>query len=128
MGRLLGFVGLLLALGAGFYIYTQQAQSSSQALGANNPKAAVNITAVRTDLMTIAQAERGYFALEGKYGSLDDLISSKSLTISRERPPYTYDVETGSGGFRVIATRHGDDASGAPAQISVNENMEFQTE
>jgi len=128
MGRIFGFLGLLIALGAGFYIYTRQAQTSSQALGANNPKAAVNITGVRADLMTIAQAERGYFALEGKYASLDELISSRSLTIQRERTPYTYDVETGSSSFRVIATRHGEDASGAPAQMSVNENMEFQTE
>ena len=80
------------------------------------------------DLMSIAQAEKGYFASEGKYASLDELISAKSLTIQRERSPYTYDIETGSTGFRVIATRHGEDASGAPAQISVNENMEFQTE
>ena len=42
--------------------------------GTNNPKAAINITGVRSDLMTIAQAERGHFALEGKYASLDELI------------------------------------------------------
>jgi hypothetical protein len=128
MSRIFGFLGLVIVLGVGLYLYSKQAQSSSQAAGVNDPKAAVNVTGVRSDLMTIAQAERGYFALEGKYASLDELISSKSLTIQRERPPYTYEVETGSTGFRVIATRHGDEASGAPAQISVNENMEFRTE
>jgi hypothetical protein len=30
-------------------------------------------------------------------------------------------------GFHVIATRSGDDGSGAPAQLSVDENMQFQT-
>jgi hypothetical protein len=128
MSRIFGFLGLVIVLGVGLYLYSKQAQSSSQAAGVNDPKAAVNVTGVRSDLMTIAQAERGYFALEGKYASLDELISSKSLTIQRERPPYTYEVETGSTGFRVIATRHGYEASGAPAQISVNENMEFRTE
>lgn len=87
----------------------------------------MNITGVRTDLMTIAQAERGYFALEGKYASLDELISSKSLTMAHERPPYSYEVETSSSGFRVVATRSGDDGSGTPAQLSMDENMQFQT-
>jgi hypothetical protein len=126
MGRIFGFLTLLVALGVGAYFYAHQAQSSSAALGANNPQAAVNITGVRSDLMTIAQAERGYFALEGKYASLDELISSRSLTVSRERPPYTYEVETTSNSFRVVATRHGDDASGTPAQLFIDDTMQFQ--
>ena len=126
MSRLFGFLAVLIGIGVGAYLYAHSAQNSSVAAGANNPKAAVNITAVRTDLMTIAQAERGNFALEGKYASLDDLISSKSLSVPRERPPYTYEVQTSSAGFRVIAARSGDDASGTPAQISVDETMQFQ--
>ncbi len=125
MGRLFGFVGLVAALAVGMYIYSKQIQSTSATAGANNPKAAVNITGVRTDLMAIAQAERRHFATEGKYASLDELVSSHSITISRQRPPYTYEVETSSGGFRVVATRSTDDGSGMPAQLSVDENMEF---
>jgi hypothetical protein len=125
MGRLFGFIGVLAALAAGMYIYARQAQTSSAAVGANNPKAAVNIIGVRNDLMSIAQAERSYFATEGKYGSLDDLISSHALTVLHQRPPYTYEVETSSSGFRVVATRAGDDNSGAPAEMSVDENMQF---
>ena len=126
MGRMFGFLTLLVGIGVGAYLYAHQAQSSSAAAGANNPKAAINITGVRTDLMTIAQAERGYFALEGKYASLDELISSRSVSVPRERAPYTYEVQTGGSGFRVIANRSGDDASGTPAQLSVDENMQFQ--
>jgi hypothetical protein len=126
MGRTLGFLALLVGMGVGIYLYAKQGQTSSAALGANNPKAAVNITGVRTDLMNIAQAERGYFASEGKYASLDELILSRSLTVARQRPPYSYDVETSATGFRVIATRSGDDASGTPAQLSVDQDMQFQ--
>lgn len=125
MGRILGLLGLVIALAIGMYIYSRQAQSTSAAAGANNPKAAVNITGVRMDLMNIAQAERGYFASEGKYASLDELISSRSISVSRQRPPYTYEVETSGGGFRVIATRSGDDVSGTPARLSVDESMEL---
>jgi hypothetical protein len=125
MSRLFGFIGVLAALAAGMYIYAKQAQSTSAAAGANNPKAAVNIVGVRTDLLSIAQAERSYFATEAKYGSLDDLISSHNLTVIHDRPPYTYEVETSGSGFRVVATRSGDDNSGTPAELSVDENMTF---
>jgi hypothetical protein len=126
MSRIFGFLSIVIVLAIGFYIYTRQAQNSSGAVGANSPKAAINITGVRSDLMSIATAERGYFASEGKYASLDELISSRSITISHERPPYSYSVETSGSGFRVIATRTTDDGSGTPAQLSVDENMEFQ--
>jgi hypothetical protein len=111
----------------GMYIYSKQAQSSSALAGANNPKAAINITGVKSDLVSIASAERRYFATEGKYASLDELISSNTITVARQRPPYTYDVQTSGGGFKVVATRSGDDTSGTPAQLSVDENMEFQS-
>lgn len=126
MGRLFGFISLMLVMAAGMYIYSRQAQTSSAAAGANNPKAAVNITGVKSDLITIAQAERGYFALEGKYASLDDLISSHSISVARQRLPYSYDVETSGSGFRVIATKHGEDDSGTPSQLSVDQDMQFQ--
>lgn len=125
MGRAFSFIATLIVLAAGMYIYMRQAQSTSAAAGVSNPKAAVNITGVRSDLMSIAQAERGYFALEGKYASLDELVSSHSLSVLHKRPPYSYEVEVAASGFHVIATRSGGDDSGAPTQISVDENMQF---
>jgi hypothetical protein len=122
-----GFISVVIVLGVGMYIYFRQAQSSSAEAGANNPRAAINITAVRGDLISIATTERRYYATEGKYASLDELISSNYLTIARQRPPYTYEIQTSSSGFRAVATRSGDDASGTPAQLSVDENMDFQT-
>ena len=127
MGRLFSLIGIVTVMAVGMYIYARQSQSSSAAAGVHNPKAAINITAVRSDLMTIAQAERGYFALEGKYASLDELISSHSLSVARQRPPYSYEIEIGGSGFRVLATRSGDDASGAPSQFWVDENMQFSS-
>jgi hypothetical protein len=127
MGRVFGFLSVVVVLGVGMYIYSRQTQSSSAAAGANSPKAAVNITGVKSDLISIATAERRYYASEGKYASFDELISSNYITVARQRPPYTYEVETSSSGFRVVATRSGDNSSGTPARLSVDENMEFQT-
>ena len=126
MGRIFGFISVIITLGVGMYIYSRQAQSTSAAAGANSPKAAINITGVRSDLISIASAERRYFASEGKYASLEELISSNYITVSRQRPPYTYEIETSANGFRAVATRSSDDGSGAPAQLSVDENMDFQ--
>jgi hypothetical protein len=127
MGRVFGFLSVVCVLAVGMYIYSRQAQSSSAAAGANSPQAAINITGVKSDLISIASAERRYFASEGKYASLDELISTNYITVTRQRPPYTYQVQTSPSGFRVIATRSGDNTPGTPAQLSVDENMEFQT-
>jgi hypothetical protein len=127
MGRLFGFLGVVIVLALGMYVYSKQVQGSSAPAGANTPKAAINITGVRSDLISIATAERRYFASEGKYASLDELISTNYITVARQRPPYTYEVQTSSSGFRVVATRFGDNTSGTPAQLSLDENMEFQT-
>jgi hypothetical protein len=127
MSRLFGFLSIVIVLAIGMYIYSKQVQSSSAAAGANNPKAAINITGVRSDLISLANCERRYLAAEGKYASLDELVSANYIAVAPQRPPYTYEIQTSSNGFRVIATRSGPDASGTPAQLSIDENMELQT-
>ena len=107
MSRIFGFLSVVLTMAAGLYIYSRQIQGTSAAAGVNNPRAAVDITAVRSDLMSIAQAERGHFALEGTYASLDELISTRALTVARQRLPYSYEVEVSGSSFRAIAIRHG---------------------
>jgi len=126
MGRLFGFLSVVIVMAIGMYIYSRQMQSSSAQAGATNPQGAINITGVKSDLISIASAERRYFATEGKYASLDELISTNNITVARQRPPYSYEVQTSASGFRVVATRSGDNISGTPAQLSVDENMEFQ--
>jgi hypothetical protein len=127
MSRIFGFLSLVIVMGIGMYIYSKQATSSSAAAGANNPQAAINITGVRSDLMSIAQAERRYFVSEGKYASFDELVSANYITVSRQRPPYSYEVQTSSSGFHVVASRPGANISGTPVKLSVDENMEFQS-
>jgi hypothetical protein len=126
MGRMFGFLSVVIVMAIGMYIYSRQVQSPSAAAGATTPRGAINITGVKSDLVTIASAERRYFASEGKYASLDDLISTNYITVARQRPPYSYSVEFNSGSFRVIATRSGDNTSGTPAQLSVDDTMQFQ--
>ena len=70
------------------------------------PTQAISLTGVRNDLLQIAQAERGYVALNGNCGSLAELTSSGSLAVSKPgRDGYTYEVDCGSNvaEFRITA-------------------------
>jgi hypothetical protein len=123
MGRILGFFGLLIVAAAIFYMTTKQAETVSHMGGGSTIQSAGVITGVKGDLLGIANAERQFNVTEGKYGSLDDLVSGHYISVS-SRPPYTYDVQMTSSGFRVTATRSG---PGSPAQLWIDENMEIQS-
>jgi hypothetical protein len=124
MGRAFGFLGIVIVMAVGMYIYSIQLKTVTAPGGGDSSTGAANIMGVKNDLISIANAERGYFATEQKYASLDELISGNYITIERQRPPYTYDVETTSSGFRVTATR---DSAGAPAQLWIDETMQVQS-
>ena len=66
---------------------------------------AISLTGVRSDLLQIGQAERSNMALHGKCFSLDELISSGALTMSRSgRDGYMYSVACSDGSdFQVVA-------------------------
>src|SRR5258708_13705960 len=66
---------------------------------------AISLTGVRMDLLQIAQAERGNLALNRKCASLDELISSASLNMSRSgRYTYAYVINCrGRSHFQLVA-------------------------
>ena len=123
MGRVFGFVGAIVTMAIGMYIYSLQVKTLTPAAGSSNPEVVTTIAGVKNDLIGIANAERGYLATEGKYASLEELISGHYLSIKGERPPYTYDVETTSSSFKATATRT---TKGAPARLWITETMEVQ--
>src|SRR2546427_808989 len=127
MGRALGFIGLLIAVAIGAFIYSKQVQSVAPP-GGGSPKTTIDVVGVRNDLMVIANAERRRLASEGKYVSLDDLRSNGDISMrSNTRGPYTYSVETNEAGFVVRAIYSGSDPS-APKSITVDQTMQVVTE
>jgi hypothetical protein len=124
MGRALGFIGTLVTLAVGMYIYSLQVKTLQPSAAGTTGNDAALITGVKMDLIGIANAERGYMAAQGKYASMDDLISGGYLTMRHERPPYTYDLTVTSTGFSATATRT---TKGSPAQMWVTETMEVQS-
>src|SRR5271169_7131188 len=123
MGRVFGFLGTIITMAIGMYIYSAQVKTLTPGAGSGNPQEVVNITGVKNDLIGIANAERGYMAAEGKYASLDELKAGNYITMKAERPPYVYDVDATSSGFRATATRT---TKGAPAQVWITETMQLQ--
>lgn len=123
MGRIFGFLGLLIVAAIIFYLTTKQAENVSQVGGGGGVQAAEVMTGVRGDLLGIANSERQYNATEGKYASLDELVAAHYIS-APNRPPYSYDVETTASGFRATATRSG---PGGPSQVWIDETMEIQT-
>src|SRR5437764_14962881 len=103
MGRIFGFVGVLISAGIVFYLYTKQAQSIASVGGGTSVQAAEVMTGVRGDLLGIANAQRRYKATEGHYGSLEDLASNHGLPPLGDRPPFSYDIQTTGNGFRLPA-------------------------
>ena len=79
------------------------------------PTQAISLTAIRRDLLEIAQAERNAIALNSHCSDIGELISSGSLTMtSPERDGYAYEVQCGdSGEFKVVA-RHAPAPQGSP--------------
>jgi len=123
MLRVFGFLGTVVTLAIGMYIYSLQVKTLTPGAGSGSPEEVATITGVKNDLIGIASAERGFLASQGRYASLDELISGNYITIKGERPPYIYDVEINSGNFRATATRT---TKGAPAQFWITDAMQVQ--
>ena len=126
MGRAVGFVSLLIALAVGAYLYTRQSTSGMPS-GAASPKAAIDLTGVRNDLLAIAQAEKRYHAMNSKYGSLAELRDNGDTNVSDSRGPYSYSVETSENGFVVRATYSGPDET-MPRAVTIDQNLQYRNE
>jgi len=123
MLRVFGFLGTVVTMAIGMYIYSLQVKTLNPGAGSGNPEEVATITGVKNDLIAIGSAERGYLASQGRYASLDELVSGNYISIKGERPPYVYDVEINSGNFRATATRT---TKGAPAQLWITDTMQVQ--
>src|ERR1017187_6347974 len=121
--RVFGFLGTVITVAIGMYIYSLQVKTLAPSTAGGNGEEVTTITGVKNDLIGIANAERGYMASQGKYGSLDELISGNYVAVKGERPPYIYEIEINSSGFRATATRT---TKGDPAQLWLTDNMQVQ--
>jgi hypothetical protein len=123
MTRAFGFVSVIVVAAVGGYLYMNQMQTATP--GGTTPKVMIDVTAVRNDLLAMANAERRYWATNAKYASLDELRNNGDISIP-SRANYVYSVDTGDSGFKIVATYSGSDPT-APKNITVDETMAMTT-
>jgi hypothetical protein len=118
---------LLVAAGLLFGVYQYYLKKMPTTDQGTAPTQAISLTGVRADLLQIAQAERAYIASNSQCGSLDELISSKWLSMSRtERDGYSYTVDCSGSEFSATA-RHAPAPEGSPIRypnLAIDQTME----
>jgi Tfp pilus assembly protein PilE len=124
MGRSFGLIAVMIVVVIGGYLYTKQMQGIMP--GGTTPKTTIDVTAVRNDLMAIANAERRYWATKATYASLEELRANGDILIP-SRANYVYSAENSDSSFKIIAIYSGADRN-APKRISVDDTMALKIE
>jgi len=119
-------VSAAVAIGV-YYLYLKQMPSSD---AGTSPTQAITLTGVRSDLLSIAQAERGNIALNSRCASMDEMVSAGTMNMARrERDGYSYEVECSGTEFRVVARHPGAPPAGTTIRyptLAIDSNMEVR--
>ncbi len=79
--------------------------TSGQSVGATTPVATIDAVGAQNDLIAIGQAERMYQVQNGKYASLDELVSDGTMQMRKpNRKGYRYNVDASDQSFQATAT------------------------
>jgi hypothetical protein len=125
--RILASLLAVAAIAGGFYFYTLKKMPVTDQGTA--PTQAISLTGVRMDLLSIAQAERSFMAQNGHCASMDELISSGSLAMTRpERDGYVYTADCSVADFNITA-HHDPAPAGSPIRypnLAIDSNMQVR--
>ena len=127
MRGVVGILGLVVTMAIGLFIYRSYftAGSGAMTMGTDNPRAVADVTGVKNDFIAMAQAERTFNALNGKYATLEELHSDGTLAAdpARGRQGYTYAADVSGSHFTITASYSGP-ATGMPT-LSIDETMQI---
>jgi hypothetical protein len=120
---------ILVACGVAFGVYHYYFTKMPTTDQGTAPTQAISLVGVREDLLLIAHAENAYIAQNGHCASLDELISSSTLAMSRpERDGYTFSIACSGGEFTVTG-RHAPAPPGSPIRyptLAIDQVMEVR--
>jgi len=116
-------IGVVIALGIGYYIY--RAQLTSGPAGASAPQQEIDTTGITADLLSIGQAERLYLASHGSYATLDQLQAEGDITFSgANRRGYNFTAELDDGQHFTITAIPSDPSKAGWPTFSIDETMQ----
>jgi len=119
-----GFLGIVLALGAAFYLYNAQLTRAAGGAAAS-PQEQIDVTGIRMALLEIAQAERTYVAAHGAYGTFEQLRAEGAPALGTDRRGYTFQLELdGSQAFKATATPTDANKAGWPT-LTIDASMQI---
>jgi hypothetical protein len=120
-----GMLGILIVALISGLLYKYYFAGSSTSIVAP-ARQAIDVVGVKNDLIGIAHAEREYQVQSGKYASMDELVSSGTLTMLKaSRDGYTYQVVNDEQSFQAIAHCPKTTLPGC-TDFSVDSTMEIQ--
>jgi len=126
MRAVFGFVGILMALGIGYFIYSTQIQSGPN--GIPLPQQ-TNFIAIRQDLLSLGRSEGLYLATHGSYATIEQLKSSgiASIIPDGNRWGYEYSIEIEGAAHFIITARPIDSSRPDQPTLSIDETMQLSS-
>lgn len=126
MRAVFGFVGILMALGIGYFIYSTQIQNGSN--GIPLPQQ-TNFVAIRQDLLSLGRSEGLYLATNGSYATIEQLKSSgvTSIIPDGNRWGYKYSIEVEGAAHFIITARSIDSSRPDQPTLSIDETMQISS-
>ena len=118
--RILGILGVVIVLCAGFLVYQRSIESVSEG---GSPEEQIDTTAIRQRLLTMAQTERQYQASNGQYATLEQLADDNLLPGGTEQRGYTFTASVSASGFTITATPTAADKADWPT-LEIDERMQ----
>jgi hypothetical protein len=119
-----GMAGLLLVLLIGYLIYSSQIREIGDG---KTLVRQINLTAVRSDLLSLAQAEKLHCATNGSYVTLEELRRSNVLNSIPEagRSGYQYTAEVDGAAHFLIKASPMDSSRGDLPTLSIDETLQI---
>ena len=122
MRSIFGIAGILIVLGVGYYLYTNQFNKESN----RSPKQQIDLVGLRGDLLSLAQAERLYFASNGSYATLEQLQQAGGTNFQGAiYRGYQFTIETDGLKHFQITARPADPARTDWPSLSVDETQQI---
>lgn len=119
-----GILGLVIMVAIIWFVV--KSQYSQGPVAGQPPQQTIDVVGVKSDLLSIAQAEKMYLASHGSYVSVDELQQDGSITFSgANRRGYSYTAEVDDGQHFKITATPSDPAKADWPTLSIDDTMQI---
>ena len=115
----------IIAMAIGFGFYAWQTGKLGGGAGGGSPTAIVDTVAVKTDLLSMANAMKQQFALEAKYVSLEEL-RKRGVPVPERRGPFVYTADVTDMTFTIKATYEAKEGERARPTMTIGPDMQVK--